>query len=657
MPRRDTDINVWDELHRRRHALGPFYIAVLVAVAGIASRGLKWGEVAVLATAFGVAGVVRINHRVRKAWRRAYSLAVLIGMIAWVAAMRWFVPEPIPWSTAGVALLAGTLLGGIPWWTSEVRLTQVRMEQQVRNWPRLARRIGRPGLAMTGTVGTRFGFRGRLTWPRGLYAVKDILGAAEAIEGALGAQAGSLRLAPDGRSTHTVVWELVERDPHALPQDWRLPERVGRASDPLELGPFENGEIASVTRYVKGRGVRSMLLVGAPESGKSGLVNLAVATNVCTDDVWTAGLDFKGGAELGPWRDALGFCTSTLSSAWEFLHALAAPGGVLDERGAILAETGLRSWDTDIHGPILDIVVDEAREFLGNAPPKVVDEFVSVANKGRALGVRFVLATQYPTLEALGSSQIRAAVRQRFVFRMESDSGEGYVVTGRVRAEKIPADRPGTCYFQDGDMLYSRPVRIYWLDDGTVRATVEVRRGRTAELDERTEAAITRLFPAFAERERWVGEREAEAIERELAAEADGNAGNDNGNDDGKAADVIENGDMDMGAVLAQRRERLTPEQREAEDRDREAALAESGNADSGDGNGPDPVQAMLRALAAAGDEGLAPKALQEAANRSSSWFYPKAEALAQEGLMRRTRRATWVMPEARRGEYLAIVR
>lgn len=658
MPRRDNDINLWDELYRRRHGAGPFYAGLTVAGAGVLSRHLAWWEVAVLAGAFALAGAARIHRRARATWRRLYAYMVLLGMISWVVTMHAWVPEPVAWTTAGVLLLAGILVGGIPWWSSEVRLTQVRMEQQLRDWPRLAQRIGKPGLNMANVVGTAIGSKGKLWWARGLYEVDEIRGVASKIEGAMGASTGTLRIAPDGKSTNSLLWEVVERDPHALPQEWPIPDRVGRASDPLVLGPLENGELARIQRYVKGKGIRHMALGGAPESGKSGLLNLAVGANVCSADVATVGFDFKGGVELGPWKDALLWTTSDVSQGQAFLYALAGPGGVLDERGAILAEAGRRVWDTELDGPILEIVLDEAREFLGNAPDKVIQWWASVTNRGRALGVRFVYATQYPTLEAIGSSQIRQGVRQRFVFRMEDETGEGYLVNGRVRAEQIPADRPGTCYYQDGEFLETRPTRIWWISDETVRAVVEARRGRTAELDPRTEAAIVRLFPAFAERERWLEPAEAEALERERVAVAAGKIGNETGNDDGneESMDNYDEGpDVDLADMIEHRRANMSPEDRERLDRARAEALAEDGDGAGNPAETVDAVEAMLRALALTGDEGLAPKDLQKAAGRSSSWFYGKAPELAEQGLMRRTPAAKWIVPPEVRGRYLPV--
>ncbi len=664
---RRTDINLWEVLERRSFALGPFYMGAGVACAEAVSEGLSTGQTSVALAATAVTGGVWIKTRIRDGWRQSYALAVLGASTSWVLTVHELVPHVIDWKWAGVSLLSGTLLGGIPWWSSDVRRRKVRMEANLRDWPRLAARINHGQLSMSNVVGTAIGPKGKFTWPGGVYEVDDVLAAKSRIEGALGADAGTLRMTPDGLSTNSVQWQVVERDPHALPQEWPLPTHVGSAADPLVIGPRENGELATISRYVRGKGVRHMLIAGTTESGKSGLVNLVVADNVCSDDVYTVGMDFKGGVELGPWKDALGYTITKVEKAHAFLLAFAGPGGALETRGETLAKSGLRTWDTKIHGPIIDIVVDEARKLLGSAPQRVLDAFSDIANLGRALGVRFVLATQYPTLEAIGTSQIRQQIRHRFCFRMEDETGETYVVNGRIGAERISTDRPGTCYMQDGNLLEKTPLRVLWLSDDTVRAVVEARRGFTVELDASTEAAIITLFPEFAERERWVSEEEAEALAAvETSGNRNGNPGGNDGSANGNAGATSgneaagmtgnqdqaqgydEGPDVTIADVIARRRDRMTAEERtEAERAQTEALAAVPGQRLSEDGA----VSALLAALAEAGEEGLQAKDAFAAADRSSSWFYSKANVLADEGVLERTGGGRWRLVAEKRGE------
>lgn len=648
---RDNDINLWEVLYRHRFGAGPFYMGGAVAGTSVLFNALDLsaGQAWTVSGALAVTGATWVATRVRDRWRRFYAYATLTASASWVMVTHELMPDTVSLKWSAVALLSGTVVGGIPWWTSDVRRRQVRMEENLRDWPRVAERIGRAGLNMTGVVGTITGPKGRFTWARGLYEVDDILNSKGKIEGAMGAQAGTLRISREGGSTNSVQWRVVERDPHALPQEWQVPDHVGSASDPLAVGPFENDDVARIHRYVPGRGVRHMLVGGATDSGKSSLVRLCAVRNICDDDVFTVGMDFKGGVELGPLKEALGAYTTSRTWAHELLIAIAAEGGLLDERGDIVAQSGLKTWDTKIHGPIYEIVVDEAKELLGDGTPsRVVAAFSSIANRGRALGVRFLLATQYPTLEAIGSSQVRQQIRHRFCFRMEDDTGEGYVVQATVHADRIPADRPGTCYMRDGDVTNMDPLRVYWISDDTEKAVVRARRGLTAELDERSEAALVRLFPQWAERERWVSTEEAAAI---AAAQDSGNAHGNGGNADVKEQDVNGNAgstedgldsdpDVDLADMIAAQRERLTAEEREELDRSRAEAvevpvqrLAE-----------PDAVEAMLRALADAGEEGMAPRDLQRLAQRSSSWFYPEANKLADQGVIKRTQYGKWAI-------------
>jgi S-DNA-T family DNA segregation ATPase FtsK/SpoIIIE len=645
------DINLWEVLHRHRFGLGPFYMGG--AVAGTAALygalDLSAGQAWTATAALSVTGATWMATRMRDRWRRFYAYGTLTASASWVMTAHELVPDPISFKWAGIALLSGTVVGGIPWWTSDVRRRQVRMEENLRDWPKLARRIGKIGLNMSNVVGTVTGPKGRLTWASGLYEVDEIISAKSRIEGALGAQAGSLRMTKEGRSTNSVEWRIVERDPHALPQEWQIPDHVGSASDPLAVGPFESERIARIHRFEPTRGVRHMLLGGTSDAGKSSLVRLSAVTNICTDDVFTIGMDFKGGVELGPLKEALGAYTTSKTWAHELLCAIAAEGGLLDMRGAHLEKAGRKIWNPKIDGPIIDITVDEAKELLGEGTPaRVVAAFSSIANKGRALGVRFLLATQYPTLEAIGSSQVRQQIRHRFCFRMEDDTGEGYVLQDTVRADLIPADRPGTCYMRDGSETFTEPLRVYWISDETERAVVQARRGLTAELDEGSEAAIVQLFPAFAERERWVSPEVA------AANAAAGVSGNDSGNDGSAdmkernvsgsegAANSEADSDPDVGLadMIEARRERMTQQERDQLDREREVAVT----VPVPRGSEADATEVMLRALREAGETGIAPKELQRLAGRSSSWFYPIANRLADDGVIKRTKHGTWAI-------------
>jgi hypothetical protein len=646
------DINLWDVLYRHRLAWGPFYVGLAaIIVAGLSSLLSTW-QTALALAAIAAAGGAWARTRVLDGMRRTYAYVVLAATLVWIFSAHELFPAAIDW--LALSLLSGVLLLGIPWWTSDRKRTQVKIEGNLRDWPTVARRIGRDQLRPVGVTMTSIGRGGKFIWPNGAYEVDHILRDKSRIEGALGAERGTLRLEPDGRSTNSVRWQVIERDPHAAAQPWPLPSHLGSVADPMVLGPREDGEEVRVQRFVPGVGARNLLAAGQQGSGKSSLVNLECATGATEDDNFMIGFDFKE-VELTPWKGALGYMTASVAKARALVMAITEDEvGLLAVRQRKLAKRGGRCWDTKIDGPVVTIIIDEAKDLLGMGDSKLVDRFALIGTKGRALAVRFAMATQYPTLEAIGSSQIRQQIRHRFCFRMQDESGEGFVMPGHsVRADRIPDDRPGTCYFLSSDKLESMPIRILYLDDETVAAVASARAGLTPELDVESETALTELFPEWADRERYIpaGEPDGDTGTERDWTETEGGtaAGSETGTDETEETEVPEwdeGPDVDLADVIAARRESLSEEERIRLDRAREEALA--ANAEPV-GKLPEEAakEAMLEALAQAWPEGVKAKDLQRVATRSSSWFYPVANAWSDEGMVRRTEYGTWTLVAA----------
>jgi S-DNA-T family DNA segregation ATPase FtsK/SpoIIIE len=644
--RKTDEINLWDVLYRRRLAWGPFYVGLAAIIVASLSALLTTWQLTLPLGAAAFAGVAWTHTRVHDGMRQIYAYTVLGLSLAWVLSAHEMFPKAFNW--LAVTWLGGVLLLGIPWWTSDRKRTQVKIEGNLRDWPTVAKRIGRELLDPRNVVMTPIGRKGKFVWPNGAYEVDSIIRDKSRIEGAMGADRGTLRMELDGKSSNSVRWQVIERDPHAAAQPWPLPTHLGRASDPMVLGPREDGEMAKVQRFVPDIGARNMLAAGQQGSGKSSLVNLECATGAVAEDEFMIGFDFKE-VELTPWKPVLGYFTASVALARKLVFAITEDEvGLLATRQHKLAKRGARCWDTKIDGPLISIIVDEAKDLLGMGDAKLVDRFALIGTKGRALGVRFMLATQYPTLEAIGSSQIRQQIRHRFCFRMQDENGESFVMPGySVRADRIPDDRPGTCYFLNSEKLESMPVRIHYLDDETVAAVAASRAGLTPGLDRESETAITELFPEFAERERYIPRGESVPLDSETAE-----TGTESGSGTGTESEEIKMDqippwddapDEDLADLIAAKRESMTEEQLAKLDRDREAALA--ADAEPVEKLGEEAAkQAMLAALAQAWPQGLKAKDLQRVATRSSSWFYPVANAWADERIVRRTEHGTWAL-------------
>lgn len=646
--RKTDEVNLWDVLYRRRLAWGPFYVGLAAIIVASLSALLSTWQLIFVVAAVLLTGGAWAYTRVRDGMRRVYAYAVLMLSLAWVMSAHELFPDAFNW--LAVTWFGGVLLLGIPWWTSDRKRTQVKIEGNLRDWPVVAKRIGRELLNPVGVTMTPIGRKGRFTWPLGAYEVDSIIRDKSRIEGAMGADRGTLRMELDGKSTNSVRWQVIERDPHAAAQPWPLPTHLGRASDPMVLGPREDGELAKVQRFVPGIGARNLLAAGQQGSGKSSLINLECATGAVAEDEFMIGFDFKE-VELTPWKPTLGYFTASVEMARKLIFAITEDEvGLLATRQHKLAQRGARCWnDKGVYdGPIITIIVDEAKDLLGMGDAKLVDRFSLIGTKGRALGVRFVLATQYPTLEAIGSSQIRQQIRHRFCFRMQDENGESFVMPGfSVRADRIPDDRPGTCYFLNSDKLESMPIRIHYLDDETVAAVAASRAGLTPGLDTESEASIVALFPEFAERERYVPMGESVPPESETAETDSGSgSGTDTESEETEMDEIPpfdEAPDEDLADLIAAKRESMTAEERDRVDRAREAVLATEGEPVEKLGE-ESAKEAMLAALAEAWPDGMRAKDLQRAATRGSSWFYPVANAWAEEGVVERTKHGTWAL-------------
>ena len=100
--------------------------------------------------------------------------------------------------------------------------------------------------------------------------------------------------------------------------------------------------------------------------------------------------------------------------------------------------------------PYLLIVIDEfaeLREYFKNDLGDILREIVSIAQKGRALGVHLLLAMQKP--EGVINDSIRANTKYRICLRVER-AEDSRNVLGRPDAYLLPHRPPGRAYFQVG---------------------------------------------------------------------------------------------------------------------------------------------------------------------------------------------------------------
>jgi S-DNA-T family DNA segregation ATPase FtsK/SpoIIIE len=337
-----------------------------------------------------------------RAAERVYVTAVAVTLGGWLTAAIAAGPtvKPLP----AIAAI-GTVILGIPWWAHRRRRAKVRIERTVHAWPDMAENMGLPGSKIASAVGDAWGFTARIILRKGSTAAQAV-NQIPAIESALGAKPGSVRVLPDPHRADRAILRVIETDPHAQPIPW--PGLSGHASitRPVELGLFEDGRPvrALILR-------RNVLIGGTTGAGKSGLLNVVLAYLVACPDVVPWGIDLKGGMELQPWAQCLHRLATTPAEAAALFRDATKE---LDRRAERMTARGARVWEPLPEDPALLLVADEYAELPGEA-----QEYAdSVARRGRAVAVNLIAATQRPTQQAMGGNAVRSQMDVRICLRV-----------------------------------------------------------------------------------------------------------------------------------------------------------------------------------------------------------------------------------------------
>jgi len=92
---------------------------------------------------------------------------------------------------------------------------------------------------------------------------------------------------------------VIENDPHDAPVPWPGPS-ITSVTRLVDIGLSEDGRPIRVL-IVR----RNVLIGGIAGAGKSGILNVIIATLAACRDVVLWGVDLKGGMELQPWAACL----------------------------------------------------------------------------------------------------------------------------------------------------------------------------------------------------------------------------------------------------------------------------------------------------------------------------------------------------------------
>jgi S-DNA-T family DNA segregation ATPase FtsK/SpoIIIE len=452
-------------IYRYRSELAPL---VLGATTGLAAVFLHtwipgWAPVVALLALAGSAalwGVQRLTPGLRRI-ERVYAAAVTGAAGLWLAAATAFGPgtAPLP-----ALLTLGTLAAALPWWWHRRRRARVRVERTLDAWPDIAEAVGLTGSQVMSAVVDLWGWRARIGLRRGQTAA-DVIAKVPALESGLGTRPGAVWVEPDpARADHCLI-RVLDADPHARAIAW--PAGMSDAEPapvtaPIPLGLFEDASPVVVTLAY-----RHALVGGVAGAGKSGVLNVILASLTGCSDVVLWGVDLKGGMELGPWAPCLDRLATTPAQAADLLADAVA---ILDARAVRLAAAGQRLWQPSPAQPALVVVIDEYAELSDDAPA-AVGHVDSIARRGRAVALTLLVATQRPTQKAMGSGAIRSQMDIRVCLRVRERRdvdlvlGQGMLAAG-WHAHTL--DAPGKFLVSTPEHTTPRRARAYLLTDTDV---------------------------------------------------------------------------------------------------------------------------------------------------------------------------------------------
>lgn len=455
-------------LHRYRSELAPFATTLALAVVATWTHrshpgaALPIAALTVALTVLSAAPPAALAARWAPLGRpaeRGYTAGTVALAGAWLSAAVAWGPGTPPLPT--LALL-GTVAAGLPWWLHHRRRLRVRVERTMTAWPQFADAIGLPGSRVISATADQWGWTGRLALRRG-QTVRHAVAQTEEIASALGVRPGAVRVEPDPARADRAVLRVIETDPHAAPIPW--PARAAgalNAASPVELGLFEDGSSVLLRLLY-----RNTLVGGVIGSGKSGILNVALATLAACPDVLLWGIDLKSGMELQPWAARLGRLATEPADA---VTLLADAVTEVRRRAASLTAQGRRLWEPTPDAPAVVIIIDEYAELPDEAHPYAD----SVARLGRAVAVNLLVATQRPTQRTMGHGAVRSQMDNRVCLRVTEPRDADLVLgQGRHAAGWRPdaLHEPGKFLILTPEYDVARPARAYLMTDAGVAET------------------------------------------------------------------------------------------------------------------------------------------------------------------------------------------
>lgn len=494
MPGRTTTVTTRREgvtafIWRHRVGLAPVLVAVGAALLTtvVKAVGAATYLVAVLFVLIGLAWlganvqIMSESHEPKPHRKKEFNYHAVAATVT-VAWMFWYWAVDGTWANLQAVFtvwLVALAVVGAPYWFNLRRRTKVRLDNMMEAWPKIAEGTSLAKTRWASFAKTANGWTGVLTWDKGALSRRRVQNEAELVESLVDAPPESvvIELVAGKGNANRVKVTCVEEDPHveAIPFDGVVATSI---KDKVNLGKYTD-HAQEITRWWEpGVGGFHRLIGGATRSGKSGLMHLLVAKYAGAQDVafWFA--DLKGGTALLPWSPVADWTETTDKRCLWMVQAAAQE---VDRRARICASRGTEVWEPTTEEPVILLFFDEIASLIGDSAPNQIataarSAMVEVARKGAGMGVLLVPATQYPTLAALGDSQLKSQLAWRACFRLNQPEQGHYILPSMPRTVdpyRIPKSRRGTCYIDAEGEFRPAMLRVQYVDRDDLEAVVE----------------------------------------------------------------------------------------------------------------------------------------------------------------------------------------
>lgn len=492
----------WDWLHRHRRRIAPVTVGLGVAGFGMGSvaLGSGWSIAVYGAVLFGLGWAI---HTEESAEHRVYFTVCLIAGTGWTIALH-MLPLAERWVDLLAAWLVLVILATAFWWTDGRVVKAVKIEDGIRAWPQIVR-----GTDLAGTRRVAFtekpdgGWRMKLVWSPGKKMIAAVTKQGPLLESLMDAPRQSVVIEPDGDSPNAVI---VECSPVGSlgGMEWDA-QPATSITEAVVTARYSNGDLETVQRWEPGVGGFHWLRAGMTRSGKSWAMRHAICTYGPAEDVVIWGIDLKGGMAFRPMAPLFDWFVTSQQDAVAMLQALVR---VCDHRARYAAEQGWDVWQPSREHPVIMVWIDETARILGmqaaqDIQSRALPAAIEVGQLGTGLGVLVEPATQYPTLEALGSSQFREQLAYTECFRQRSEGTAVHFLPNApagVEPAHIPASKKGTCFIDAQGEFRPHQALKPSVSDEQMGATVAQYWDTTPELDAGSVAAAAEPYAA---RDRW----------------------------------------------------------------------------------------------------------------------------------------------------------